>query len=61
MALAGSFLPIIAMLSDPETAKTCSINAVIEAEHGFTLLHGAAYHSNGKAVYTLLKMGADPN
>lgn len=30
-------------------------------EHGFTLLHAAAYHSNFKAIISLLKFGADPN
>ena len=39
----------------------CSINAIIEPEHGFTVLHAAAYHGNRKAVSTLLKLGADPN
>jgi ankyrin repeat protein len=36
-----------------------NINDVIEAEHGFTLLHAAAYHSNKKAVFALIQLGAD--
>ena len=34
---------------------------MIEPEHGFTLLHAAAYHGNAKAVQTLLKLGSDAN
>jgi ankyrin repeat protein len=56
-ALTGSFLPAIAVVCQDQSL----VNEVIEAEHGFTLLHAASYHSNVKAVKTLLSLGADPN
>ncbi|MFM7854776.1 MAG: ankyrin repeat domain-containing protein [Flammeovirgaceae bacterium] len=58
-ALAGSFLPVIAALT--QLPNLIPINQIIEPDHGFTLLHAAAYHSNFKAVVTLLSLGADPN
>lgn len=56
-ALTGSFLPAIALVCQERDL----VSQVIEAEHGFTLLHAASYHSNVKAVKTLLYLGADPN
>jgi len=61
LALSGSFLPITAVICDTNSNSFSSLNDVIEPEHGFTLLHAAAYHSNRKAVSTFLKLGADPN